>query len=418
MFHVRKNRKIRTRSRYSECASGRISRRLRAELLENRMMLSASAPELAVSLPVGANEYGAVHYLFTASPVVLQNHIEEGGYVSSGSVTTNDTVSSNYSGGAPTIGDLLSSGSTFDSFDYDGMSGMTELLGNLGPVPRVIFFTTQHDSSQPIEPRITSQAEDSHEGGWISVMPNLDPNLPRGEANKDKSLLASAAADSLREPEADLGRSPENENSLSRISGEWARAVVFEIAGGEPAGETLAVREPAAEFIPASTSSSNAAAVESSSVEKSNLGEERPYEDNQVGRSVVDAAAAEAADNMAAMRERTNADVHSAFESADLIAQPRLGVAWYDRASRAGLLTPSSLPPADALAAAFDDFGDGEAASASSSPEYPRFDRWLNSTPLLLIFALERITSRRSRPRQARQTTWSAARRSQSRLEI
>jgi hypothetical protein len=63
------------------------------------------------------------------------------------------------------------------------------------------------------------------------------------------------------------------------------------------------------------------------------------------------------------------------------------------------------------LAAAFDELGGEELELAAPASNYLRLNTWLNGTPLLLIFALERVTARRSRSRSAHEKTENSRRR-------
>jgi hypothetical protein len=55
--------------------------------------------------------------------------------------------------------------------------------------------------------------------------------------------------------------------------------------------------------------------------------------------------------------------------------------------------------------AAFDDIGEVEHAIPSTSADRSPLPSWLSGTPLLLMFALERIASHKSRRRRSRETT-------------
>jgi hypothetical protein len=100
------------------------------------------------------------------------------------------------------------------------------------------------------------------------------------------------------------------------------------------------------------------------------------------------------------------------FESDDLLQQAQLGIPLYDRALQGGLLaTPAATPAADVLAAAFDELGGEELELAAPASNYLRLNSWLSGTPLLLIFALERVTARRWRSRSAHDKTENSRRR-------
>jgi hypothetical protein len=370
--------------------------------MESRMMLSAAAPTLEVSLPVAPNEAGGDQQIFTAMQVLMTSPVNEGGFVLNGTVIPSGTDYFSYRDDSPTIPDLIGSDSTFGSFDESGVVGNGELFGTGGLVVRAVDFSSPSRLSAAIRPANQLTVAATLEGGWITIRPILDSEGRTVESEVEKSLATMGSAKTSLLAKVDEAESSGADESLREISGEWARAVVFEIAGGEPAAESLAFKEPQVKFVPVSSPSSGSEAAETSASTEAALEAERPNARDAASQTRARNRAVDDVSNVRSSHPVSDVSLREAFEHGDLMAQSQLGIALFDRASRAGTVAnPSALATDDVLAAAFDEIGDEELTVAAPASDYLRLNSWLSGTPLLLIFALERATARRSRGRQA-----------------
>jgi hypothetical protein len=405
MSYTRKHRIRKKRRNDSACVVGRVSRRLRIELMERRMMLSANAPTVEVSLPSVGLEAGEVRYLFNfgATHVSLVSPMGEGGYVLNAALDLDGaaTMTRSYYGEPPTIDSLTNEDSSLGTFGEIGGVESNELFGASGPVPQALDVFTPSGPSPVVQPDEAAPIADVEEGGWISIKSILDPHGPGVAAKRDGSFTIMGPVKALPLAKADAEESSVDE-SLAQVSGEWARAAVFEIAGGEPAAATLTMKETHFEFDPISTESSEAGKAESAAFTDADV--ERSQAN--VGDAAADAQererSAEAASQTSSLDAEQDMAARSTLEYGDELAQAPLGIPLFDRASRAtSVANAASLSADDVLAAAFNEFGDAELALAAPSSDNLRLSNWLSSTPLLLIFAVERVTARRSRARQA-----------------
>jgi hypothetical protein len=227
-------------------------RRLSFECFETRSMLSAAPtqldPELLITLsgqlanlhierPVAHTEsFQGNNYAFLTSP-------SEGGFLATSNVavTFHSTGSTTAFGGAEwlstisplslTSSTLTSSGITLN-FDVAG-TGFTSKFNDITPLVTptpIIVLDSNNESKQADSPShfaesaspggairmepITKSPVDSRVGGPISVPPQ---KVEIGESQINRLTTSTLAT-----------------TQSSPISGEWARAVVFEMAGGEP----------------------------------------------------------------------------------------------------------------------------------------------------------------------------------------
>lgn len=387
MFYSRKNRTRQSRRQKPQVCVGRMSRRLRAELMESRMMLSATAPNVEVSWPPFQDELISVQLTFNATQVVLTAPDMEGGFVSNGAISLNASTQFEYVDQAPTIEGLLDYDSTIYEVDYNGAVDGVELFDSGGLAPRVIEVTNyQMGPSPAIQPDHDQLTVVPREGGWISIRPLLNPGVANGEVNDGESVVTATPAKSRIPFAREVADSSDDERSLSQISGEWARAAVFEIAGGEPVAETLTMSVPQSKSDSASNGDPDAQTPETSTF----------------GNASREANGSDASKNVTSTDSVGDVPLAAAVGSGAPMPQAQLGVPVYDRALRASSIAHSLAAPADeVLAAAFDEIGEGELAVGSPSSDYLRLNSWLSGTPLLLMFALERVTARRSRARQS-----------------
>src|SRR5688500_13786405 len=91
MLYRQKSKIGRIRRQDLQCGAGRLSRRLRMERMESRMMLSASAPSIDGSLLPQSNESDGMQQVFTLQ-IALKSPILEGGYISGDDIATSGGV--------------------------------------------------------------------------------------------------------------------------------------------------------------------------------------------------------------------------------------------------------------------------------------------------------------------------------------
>jgi hypothetical protein len=386
-----------------------MSRRLRVELMERRMMLSANAPSVESPQPLFAMDAGDVRYVSgAATQVSLVTPVADGGFVNGVFFDFDGPISTTRSNfdAAPTITDLVNEDSDFGSFDEIGdVEANGQLYGTSGIVPHSYEVLTSGGPSPMIQLDETASVTVAEEGGWISIKSILDPHAPAALVKEDEALAVAEPANLLSQLGADDRESSADE-SLAQISGEWARAAVFEIAGGEPPAATLSMTEPHTEFDPASSSSFEAQSAEMSTFTNADGEQSKPNTPDAADPTQASERAAESTSDMSSQDDDRDVAVHSNLENADILAQVPLGIPLFERVSSVtGVVNVSSPSADDVLAAAFDEIGDAELAVAAPLTDNLRLSHWLSSTPLLLMFALERVTARRSRTRQAVRTT-------------
>jgi hypothetical protein len=386
------------------------SRALRAEALEGRMMLSTASPMLSpgwAALQVGG-ELDDQTWLPAQQRSIATITPIEGGYVfggyfatdsGSGTWRANDHLNLNI-----TIDGILTQNSTvslsgtlhdWSSYDASGTGGFV-----LRVFTPLLITRPVQSISEPQPSGNTAEVVPS-EGGLISINPFPGPSNPINEMGRTDSALA-------RSP----GQMPPNGHSAPKgaastfgsISGEWARAAVFEIAGGEPV-DRLRIDDSQSEAVvvtdsfPADGSDEEAVATEGSRREARRLGKETTVEANE---KPVSTSANETASNP----PLAGLSVSMAREGNEIGVQLPTAVLSNGVAPSAGsIMKPVDAPSELAVEAAFEQIGEGESAIPMSPNERVRLDNWLSGAPLLLMLALERVTARNSRRRLASANT-------------
>ena len=370
-----------------------------------------SWPALPVSVRVG-------EFALVAAPTLQISTLPEGGFINQDySPAVQDAVSNAVNGHFQfnnlSIADILSQGTLLFTNSTDGTT-VAYSLGTDAFVPRVIF-TSDADGSIPA----TGQAlvigdwggGFGREGGTIRIESILSPIKPGVESRSKVSAFAKTTFEAA--PEAKSGLNPATfvgKSSTGQISGEWARAAVFEIAGGEPTPVGLHAKGSHREL---RTTTNEGAA----------LGDHQPVSSIDAARDAVRLAAHTAAaqrpvrplpvdaTKATSSNPRPSAVLPSAAvtDGADSfipIAHPLNGQlpapADGDRAARA------DAQPSEAAAAAFDQIGAGSAVLASPSTEDQSLGDSIGTMPLLLMLALERVAPRNWR--RHRSTEAAAAR--------
>ncbi len=372
-------------------------------------MLSVALPEIATSWR--SFEIGAVASGQTSMPIQIQLAttvpVVEGGYINSAPLLQGTSTSHflvNFGESSPrSLADLISRDSFLDTNAAVGGWVSVDLFGAGDLVPRVIESNTvDADLSLSVQPapNDSSHAGVPQEGGLISLKPILGPLRPSVEAKDAESSLVMPTTKSL--PTADSfgqAESFDTKRAVREISGEWARAAVFEIAGGEPIADTRQRHQPYGKPLAASVWNSAVRATE-------------PTTFHEVNRNAGRAAAPNAADQNPGSTdsEKTSAGktinptvsmtLPTAAVGHGAIGESQNAAPVNDGAIRAGKTPQLPVEPED-IAAAFDKFGSSDLAIPPPSPNGSRLSSWLDGTPLLLMFAFERVTARRSRRRRS-----------------
>jgi hypothetical protein len=404
--------------RHTACALGRLSRRLRAELLEGRMMLSAATVTSVTPMTPDAEYFSRLQAEFTATDWILTQPTQElafeGGFVTAGAlytVSASTQVSGLYSNSA----DLVFSGNASQVLrsHFDSDVTMVDLLdistplspaggfevwteydwsSDTGYVPQVFDSPAAESGLSPVVQPISDEVGGgaSHDGGAISIKWPTTPTNPDVEPKQPEPSLAALLINSQ---DSAYGQKPANNNRMSSapaVSGEWARAAVFEIAGGEPLAENAPSHDQRSQ---PDDSTSDHSAPESSNMSdaKSNM----LRKDLNIAQVPVDSASVtEVEPTDAAARETL-----ATLDDAALLDLTSIALLDEHAATMNGGVSQVSAHSDDALAAAFDQLDGDDLAIASTMSDRVRVN-WLSGTPLLLMFALERVTARKSRNRQ------------------
>jgi hypothetical protein len=393
--------------------------------MEGRMMLSASGLDVAPpALDMSLFTIAPRNISFAAANVTLTTQSSDGGYTfSDGMYTNSDGVFTSY----PSIGGVASPVLTAVS-DRHGTSvaGIQQLYGVAGQDINLLppwQFTTSYDSDGLQPAVIVSQANGS------GLAPDLKPIVigpsptapgsPEGgsipihaifaDFRKDSNLvsggksISSPATESTLESLASMRRASTSDNA---ITGEWARAMVFEIAGGEPtASDSHLLGEQ-----PATTSSTDDKLEHSepvSSIETLQQNEQLASRQS-VGRPTNEALVNE--------QGQLQADQSYGQITAVSTKSPRGGHRTAGSATPAQISqfaadwsAESATPDLTATAAAtvFDQLGEGNAAVIESTLDGKSWLRSIGASPLLMVLALERIAALNSR--RARESRIAAA---------
>lgn len=245
------------------------------------------------------------------------------------------------------------------------------------------------------------------EGGLITINPIPGVNRHVNETGRSDSVLTRSPAGNWT-PNAPLESNGAAFTSQS-ISGEWARAAVFEIAGGEPVdrlrldksqGDPVTAIDP---FIAAGSTNDSAGT------------DRTPHEARRLENETSVEAAAEPA---SAKIDEAQAGPPLAGLSVSIMnrggvfgVQPPAGILLSESARRAGSIGEAGDAPSDvAVEAAFHQIGEAESAIPVSSNERVRLDNWLSGAPLLLMLALERVAARNFRRGRTRENAMSVSR--------
>jgi hypothetical protein len=387
---------------------------MRLEPMEGRLMLSGSIPDVfvfnqmtawtfadSVTTATGGAEGGPIGFPYRSAVVFNLASLDavditpqyNDGVVDVGALYGNSggDVNANvqFSNGA---GYTVSREHTF-VLGQPGGALVDWTVNNLQPVS--IFQQTPPESTPTIPAPLGEDADGAatthFEGGIISIesiiaSTELEVGAEPGE-RQTKSIAAVSTG--VADPQESLVETPAKNDRA--MSSEWARAIVFETAGGEP---TTAIR-PLVHGVRPSAS------------------ESRPREHDfsaarLQGRAVQDSSSKAAA----YVRESSEATFASLARTLSISRRldPSSDSESLSSLTRANVLesevmTPYSHPfrlTDSARAEAFEQLVESEDAATHWLARYSR--RALTATPLLLVLALERVAARKSRRPSAQGT--------------
>jgi hypothetical protein len=376
-----------------------MSRKLGMEVMEGRLMLSTTTAQMSpseirpaqFSLPAG--QFPSV---ISLAPVGTQpvdggfitTNVSNAGWQLDGVLVASGDVSGSFS-----LTDLITRGH-FYSTNANGMGPVDFQSGGLQPL--VIHVSSNGSDDSPIRGAIIASPDNRHasnEGGSIPIH-----SLASSLRKEENSSWAQLAATNLAPEQPFDSHHPARSlaaASEKAIAGEWARAMVFEIAGDEPRaagvpaanerslptareerGEPLSAKE-----LPGGENRTNQRHDQARDVES---------RAQQTGKPNAEAAAAAEHFNPSSVTLELN-DAKSQTDSSALDAQPRS-----DKID-SGQSDPSDVSNASAVSAAFEEFDDDTPAIVESAARSDWRQRIAAATSILMVVALDGLTARNAR---------------------
>ena len=404
MFRSRKENRRRDRSNLNR------SRRLGVELMEGRMMLSATGFEGTVPV-LDMTQYSTFPLKFTwaVSDVALTTQPTDGGYISS-----ND-----FAGITRAFGPHSTSVADTISLSY-GVAG--QALDAVPAWETNNYFSSDSNGIQPavIVPSVDSDSPVTH---MVPVVVGPSPNMPgasEGGSIPIHAIFADFHQDSHLASGVKAVSSPAGETSLgslasarqlsapdNAISGEWARAMVFEIAGGEPtASDSHSLdgqRTTTSDSDPTLQNSKPLSSVDAPQQSVKLAARHTSGQPNEV-------APVDGPGQPQAMQsnEQVVAIVAQLLKDGKLTADASTPTAFEQLLADNPRATDNPDVATFAAAAAFDQLGKGNAAVIESSIDGKSWLRLIGTSPLLMMLAFERIAALNSR-RATRETRIAAA---------
>lgn len=299
-----------------------------------------------------------------------------------------------------TIEEILSQPGTWVSTGTDDSWMESDASTYSGFTPRVFGDGPYDFEFTWADPRGGSDSSlfaETNEGGMISVGPIFEVS-PGGIHNVEHSLAEVPTRSLGHDALALSGPHSSSGSNVRDLTGEWARAAVFEVAGGQPVAVSLrASALPTAANVQqvsqAESGDADAMATMTAEERAAALQLQRVAE-GQVERTEVDApqgAEVPPTDGPSL----TTAAVVRVTPVADLG-----GTLKNDVAGEASLAAPLNGLPEEAAAAAFAELGSAEPVAVVGAGDRLHLHSWLSGTPLLLMLALERVTARSARRRK------------------
>jgi hypothetical protein len=391
MIHSHSTHRLRSFRSLRPKNRGNSPRRLGIELMESRWMLSTTTADLPAA-PLGP-QYSVPQngFVSVAARNVYATASVDGGYIN---LDSSPTITRILPGG-PKIDEL-----TGASISGNGLSSFSHYTNHSTSTDTPFIPAVGGDGLQP-GVIVTS-------GDGIGLEPNIRPivapPLANGPGQADGGTIPihtlltdlqndERVASQLKSQWSVSNSTPTAAAPVTAISGEWARAMVFEIAGGEPA-------ESQARHDGQSAKENNDDLMqhdEPLSITERHRAPERSgkWDENMPVRADGKAAAIgalpanESVFQTVSMVERTVAAELLQEFSGDEV-----------HAGLAESMSPASSnadePTIAALNSAFDHFA-GNAAKVESSSNRDSWSRWFGVSPLPMILALARIAAANSR---------------------
>jgi len=400
MFNLfRNHRRKRADGRHQAPVASGLSRRLALESMEGRLMLSAASLDFT-SLSSHISQLN----LQNDNQVVHVSTQVEDGYITfdfslSGRASDSNSPQSGISLYNDAVQDLVNHNALLQSDTnitwnlFDSADAMSN-----GIRPVVIVVADGDGSFQNfIGPPLLGNSESSthwEEGGAIPIESILTQVPALGaEPGKVSTTLISAKSAAASH---NIGRLTPSSAMPDVVTGEWARAVAFETAGGEKGAERSATQT--------GRNNSNSTPIESIRVGSGPLSNSAPNAAATAhGKKAFVAAQELSADGSSGVtnavlhgpnslpRDQGMLDILSSFPVVTQIAHLEMA----DASSEANSASDAAILDFS-YAEAFQQLGEQEeTANYSLVADYTR--RFVGAMPLLTILALERITARNSR---------------------
>jgi hypothetical protein len=400
MFRSRKKNRRRDRSNSSH------SRRLDVELMESRMMLSATGFDNAAPV-LDTTQFQVIplRLTWTASDTVLTPPATDGGYIQFGFAQAHPDLSQNAFTGA--FNQHVASDAVANSQLF-GVAGQDVNVVPAWPLntandtdglqPAVIISQTYGSGLAPdLKPVVLGpnpSAPGTGEGGSIPIHAIFADFRKDSQLASGVKAVASPAIESSLESLAAARQLPTSDNALA---GEWARAMVFEIAGGEPTASDLHSLDGQG----GKTSDTDATlqhAEPLSSIHNSQQNLKLASVRHTVAKPADATSTGELTQAQAEQQSRQLAAVIMQLLDSGKLAAGFSAPLSAGQFSASNLLTTEGLDPtAFAAAAVFDQLGEQNTAVIESSVEGKSWLRSIGTSPLLMVLALERIAALNSR---------------------
>jgi hypothetical protein len=381
--------------------------------MEGRMMLSASGIE---DMPVDLSQYTItpVNISFVAADVTPTTPHLDGGYIHPDGLYTNaDGTFTSYLSfnepvlvAAPDPHGTAVAGITrtygVSGQDVNATSGwqLSSIGDSYGLQPLVIVSQTNSGGLAPdlkpivLGPNPSPSTPSAPEGGAIPIHAIFADFRKDSQLASGVKAVATPAVESSIESLTAARQLPTSDNALP---GEWARAAVFEIAGGEPTANDLhSLNGQNAKTSDNDTALKHAEPL--SSVRGSHQNLKLANVGHTVARPTDDTSTAEMATAQAEQQSRqVAAVVMQLLDSSQLAAGFSAPLSASQFSACNLLITENSDPAAFAAAAVFDQLGEEHTAVIESSIEGKSWLRSIGTSPLLMMLALERIAALNSR---------------------
>jgi hypothetical protein len=392
-----RSRTTRRRDQTNSSAGARrrfISRRLSVELMEGRLMLAATALNGLAS---------AAESPLSSAQASLIAQPAEGGFINTNVASTAPRSHGMFSAGEVAI--VFSNDQVTDQLFLGGVSqelhfnNYSPIDGNgLQPVAMASSISQGVFQTRlaPVVAGPTGSTPGPTEGGSIPIhMILADLRSDVGLASTRNSVSSLAAETSVDS----LVSARRISTSDGAIAGEWARALVFEVAGGEPvATDVDTLREPRP-----TTSGSEETLKRREPLSSVELQQDGMTLANR--HEAAKQAGEGSSDNGQAVQQsaRSSGPISTAANPSNSAAVSRMAAGGEQSAGLSASNDSNDFGgenpgiPAAATAVAFDQLGEEKAAVIERAVDGKSWLRSIGTSPLLMMLALERIAALNSR---------------------